>query len=173
MFIVLKILVAKVRNLLGDHYMEDLSPRLKFQPGAGLKFCSDYVENLSPGLKIFSPVFFLFYMAGKFLAASRKCIQCLSFMFEQCTILMMLNAILIMYELLGRKKRFAMSSNICLKKILIQRQKFLRRRNLLRKPRSVWVARGSTDEWWNNVKQEDLPKHLVEKKFSDFKRMFI
>ena len=42
-------------------------------------------------------------------------------MFEQCTILMMLilqlNAIIIMYELLGRKKRFAVSSYISLKKI--------------------------------------------------------
>ena len=54
------------------------------------------------------------------MAASRKSIQCLSFIFEQCTILVMLIlqliAIIIMYELLGRKKRFAASSYICLKK---------------------------------------------------------
>ena len=72
LFIVLKILVAKVRNLLGDHYMEDLSPRLKFQPGAGLKFCSDYVENLSPGLKIFSPVFFFILYGGKVFGCLKK-----------------------------------------------------------------------------------------------------
>ena len=38
----------------------------------------------------------------------------------------------------------------------IQRQKFLTRRHLLRKPRSVWVVHGSTDEWCNNAKREDL-----------------
>ena len=89
------------------------------------------------------------------MAASRKSIQCLSFMFEQ--LILQLNAIIIMYELLGRKKRFVVSSYICLKKNKwIQRQKFLRRHHLLRKPSSVWVARGSTDEWWSNVKREDL-----------------
>ena len=72
------------------------------------------------GPRSFSPVLFRFYIAGKFLAASRKSIQCLSFMFEQCSILMMLifqlNAIIIMYELFGRKKRFAVSRCICLEK---------------------------------------------------------
>ena len=42
-------------------------------------------------------------------------------MFEQCTILIMLilqlNAIFIMYELLERKKRFAVRSYVCLKKM--------------------------------------------------------
>ena len=35
------------------------------------------------------------------------------------------------------------------KKKLIQRQKFLRRPHLHRKPRSVSVALGTTREWWN------------------------
>ena len=103
-------------TVLRAHYMEDLSPGLKFQLGTGLKFCSDYMENFSLRLKNFSPVLCWFYMAGKFfsclkkMAASRKSIQCLSFMFELCTILMMLilqlNTIIIMFELLGRKKIF-------------------------------------------------------------------
>ena len=53
------------------------------------------------------------------MAASRKSIQCFSFMFEQYSILMMLipNAIIIMYELFGRKKRFAVSRSINIKKM--------------------------------------------------------
>ena len=64
------------------------------------------------------------------MAASRKSIQCLSFMVEQCTILMMLilqfDEKIIMCELLGSKKRFAVSRYMCLKKKKkwIQRQKF-------------------------------------------------
>ena len=58
--------------------------------------------------------------ASRKMDASRKSVQCFSFMFEQCTILMMLvlqlNAIIILYELLGMKKRFPVSSCICLKK---------------------------------------------------------
>ena len=54
------------------HYMEDFSPGLKFQPGAGLKFCSDYMENFSSDVKIFSSVLFWFYMAGKFFGCLKK-----------------------------------------------------------------------------------------------------
>ena len=38
--------------------MEDFTPGLKFNLKTGLKFCSDYMENFSPGLKTFSPVLF-------------------------------------------------------------------------------------------------------------------
>ena len=54
----------------------------------------------------------------------------------------------------------------------IQTQKFLRRRRLLRKPRSVWVARGSTGEWWNNVKREDLPNTWRKRNFRMSKECF-
>ena len=68
-------------------------------------------------------------------------------MFEQCTSLVMLilqlNAIIIMYEL-----------NMFEKKKWIQKQKFLKRRHLVRKPISVCVARGSNGELWNNVKKK-------------------
>ena len=49
---------------------------------------------------------------------------------------------------------------------------FLRIHHLLMKPKSVWVARGSTDEWWTNVKREDLQNTLVEKKLLGVKKMF-
>ena len=79
-------------------------------------------------------------------------------MFEQFTILMMLilqlNAIIIMYELLRRKKRFAVSSCICLQKKSIQRQKFLKTRHLLRKSRSARVAPGSTASGGVTLKQK-------------------
>ena len=105
---------------LGAHYMEYFCPGLKFQSGAGLKFCSDYMEIFSLDRKMLALFCFDFIQPENFLAASRKSIQCLSFMFEQCSILMMLifqlNAIIIMYELFGRKKRFAVSRCICLEK---------------------------------------------------------
>ena len=44
----------------------------RFQPGAELKFCSDYMEKFSPGLKIFSPVLFWFYLAGKFFGCLKR-----------------------------------------------------------------------------------------------------
>ena len=45
---------------LGPYYMENFCPGLKFQAGAGLKFCSYYMENFSLGLKIFSLVLLWF-----------------------------------------------------------------------------------------------------------------
>ena len=105
---------------LGAHYMEYFRPGLKFQSGAGLKFCSDYMEVFSLDRKFLALFCFGFIQRESFLAASRKSIQCFLFMFEQCSILMMLipqlNAITIMYDLFGRKKRFAVSRCICLEK---------------------------------------------------------
>ena len=52
-------------------------------------------------------------------------------MFEQCIILIMLilqlNAIIIMYQLLGRKKRFAVNRYICLKKKMDSKAKVLKK----------------------------------------------
>ena len=61
-----------------------------------------------------------------------------------------------MYELLRRKKRFAVSTCICLKKKKksIQSQKFLRRRHLLRKSRSAQVVPGSTASGGVTLKQK-------------------
>ena len=64
------------------------------------------------------------------MAASRENIQCLSFKFEQCTILKVLifqlNAMIIMYELLGRKERFVVRSYIYLKKKKKMKAKILK-----------------------------------------------
>ena len=70
-------------------------------------------------------------------------------------LILQLNVIIIMYELLRRKKRFAVSSYICIKKKKsIQRQKFLRKRHLLRKSRSAQVVPGSTASGGVTLKQK-------------------
>ena len=52
------------------------------------------------------------------------------------------------------------------------RQKFLRRRHVLRKPRLVCESCGSTNEWWNNVKREDLPNTWWKRHFRMSKECF-
>ena len=85
--------------------MEDFSPGLKFQSGAGLKFCSGYIyKKFQSCSENFQPCFILILHGAKFFwLPQKKSIQCLSFMFEECTILMMLvlqlNTIIIMDEL--------------------------------------------------------------------------
>ena len=49
---------------------------------------------------------------------------------------------------------------------------FLRIHHLLIKPKSVWVARGSTDKWWNNVKREDLQNNWWKRNFWVSKECF-
>ena len=108
------------------------------------------MKNFSPGLKIFRPVLFWFYTVGTFFGCLKKKYKMFAiyvwtmYQFSDVNSSVKCNNYCV----------WVISSYICLKKKWIQRQKFLKRRHLVRKPRSVWVARGSTGELWNNVKKK-------------------
>ena len=154
---------------LGAHYMEYFGPGLKFQSGAGLKFSSDGSFQL--GSKNFSPVLFWFYIAGKFFGCLRKKY---SMFFIYIWAMLHFNDVNSPVKcnnyyvwVIRKEKEICCESSLYMfgKKKWIQRQKFFRRHHLFRKPRSVWVTCGSTDEWWNNVKREYLTNTWGKRSF--------
>ena len=120
------------------------------------------------GPRSFSPVLFWFYIAGKFFGCLKKkysmfVIYFLAiFHFNDVNFPAKCNNCYVW--VIRKEKEICCESLYMFGKKWIQRQKFFRRRHLFRKPRSVWVARASTDEWWNNVKRIS-PKHLGKRNF--------
>ena len=77
-----------------------------------------------------------------------------------------LHGMVVSYKLLQVRRALLLSAYLDARKSKWSRKrKYLRVRRLCRKPRSVWVANGRTDQWWRNMARTDVPASLWKKNF--------
>jgi hypothetical protein len=79
----------------------------------------------------------------------------------------------IAYKLLQKKRMMLITAYLCSKKNKwAKRKKHLKLRRLCRKPRTIWVANGRTDQWWTNLLREDIPPDTWKKNLRMSKECF-
>nr|XP_047141418.1 uncharacterized protein LOC124816319 [Hydra vulgaris] len=89
-------------------------------------------------------------------------------------LILQLNGLVITYKLLESKRNIALGAYLCTRKNNLQRKKKLARQRLLnRKSRSLWVEKGRTDLWWQNMIGPDVPETCWKRNFRMTKGCFL
>ena len=85
-----------------------------------------------------------------------------------------LNGLIIAYKLLEAKRIMAVGAYLCTRKNnLIRKKKHAKQRFLYRKPKSFWVEKGRTDQWWQNMIGSDVPEICWKRNFHMTKECFL
>ena len=71
------------------------------------------------------------------------------------------------------KRNLPLAAYLSARKTYLQRKRRNQARRVRRKPRSVWVINGRTDQWWQNMIGEDVPDWCWRKNFRMSKECFI
>ena len=70
------------------------------------------------------------------------------------------------YKMMELKRNLSLAAYLSARKTYLQRKRRnLQARRVRRKPRSLWVINGRTDQWWQNMIGEDVPEWCWRKNF--------
>lgn len=107
--------------------------------------------------------------------AAIKCIAMLVFFqfVVLVTLILQCNAMIVAYKHLQKKRTLLLCAYFCSKKNKwATKTKHFKSHRLRRKPRTIWVAGGRTDQWWRNLVSGNLPSDTWNKNFR-IKNLFI
>ncbi|XP_047140221.2 uncharacterized protein LOC105845863 [Hydra vulgaris] len=105
-------------------------------------------------------------------------VQLVLFIIQQCSLLtaliLQLIGLAITYKLLENKQNFALGAYLRTRKNNLQRKKKLARQRLMnRKSRNLWVEKGRTDLWWQNMIEPNVPETCWKRNFRMTKGCFL